>query len=110
LKFYAIDTDVDSVSIAKENATLNGIDGAIDFQIGSLNGDTPKFDFICANLTLDVILPILSRLVEKAGKTLVLSGILAEQQREIVNALGDFQIIEPEIKQAGEWISVVIAT
>jgi ribosomal protein L11 methylase PrmA len=40
----------------------------------------------------------------------VLSGILAEQQLEIVNALADLQIIDPEIKQAGEWISVVIAT
>jgi len=109
-KFFAIDTDVDSISIAKENATLNGIDGKIDFEIGSLNGDTPSFDFVCANLTLDVILPMLSRLVEKAGKTLVLSGILAEQQREIVNALADLQINDPEVKQAGEWISVVIAT
>ena len=109
-KFFAIDTDVDSVSIAKDNASLNGIDGAIDFEIGSLDGDTPKFDFVCANLTLDVILPILSMLVEKTGKTLVLSGILAEQRSEIVTALALLEKNDAEIKQDGEWISVVVET
>ena len=95
------------MSIANDNSTLNGVDGSIDFAIGSLNGDTPSFDFVCANLTLDVILPMLSQLVEKAGNTLVLSGILAEQRSQIENALADLQIRDAEIKQAGEWISVV---
>jgi ribosomal protein L11 methyltransferase len=107
-KFLALDTDIDSISIAKENAALNGIDGSIDFNIGSLDGDTSSFDFVCANLTLDVIIPILPLLVEKAGKTLVLSGILAEQQTEILNALANREITDAEIKQAGEWISVVV--
>jgi len=106
-KFLAIDTDVDSVSIAKENAALNGVDRSVDFQIGSLNGDTPSFDFVCANLTLDVILPILPKLVEQAAKTLVLSGILADQRSEIITALAVLEINNAEIKQAGEWISVV---
>jgi len=106
-KFLAIDTDVDSVSIAKENASLNGIDGAIDFKIGTLNGDMSTFDFVCANLTLDVILPLLSQLVSQSGKTLVLSGILADQRSEIVDALALLEIGDAEIKQAGEWISVV---
>jgi len=94
-------------NMAKDNATLNGIDGTIDFAIGSLDGDTSTFDFVCANLTLDVILPLLPMLVEKSGKTLVLSGILADQRSEIVTALAVLEIDNAEIKQAGEWISVV---
>ena len=78
------------------------------FEIGSLDDDTSSFDFVCANLTLDVILPMLSRLVEKTGKTLVLSGILADQKSEIVNALAVLEIEDAEIKQAGEWISVLV--
>ena len=108
LKLLGIDTDVDSISIARDNSALNGLDGAVDFQIGSLDANAPRFDFVCANLTLDVILPILSMLIEKANKTLVLSGILAEQKTEIVNALASSQITDAEIKQAGEWISVVV--
>ena len=104
-KFLAIDTDVDSVAIAKDNASLNEIKG-IDFQIGSLTDDTPVFDFVSANLTLDVILPILPLLLSKAGKTLVLSGILVEQKAEIVQALARLGVNAPQIHEAGEWISV----
>jgi ribosomal protein L11 methyltransferase len=105
-RFLAIDTDVDSVAIAKDNAELNDVRG-VDFQIGSITDETPVFDFVCANLTLDVILPILPLLLNKAGKTLVLSGILVEQKNEIVNALVDLGVNDAEINEAGEWISVV---
>jgi ribosomal protein L11 methyltransferase len=106
-KFLAIDTDVDSVSIAKENAALNGVADMIDFEIGSLDNNTPSHDFVCANLTLDVILPILPMLIEKSDKTLVLSGILADQKTEIVDALAGLQITLADITQSGEWIRVV---
>ncbi|PYT00552.1 MAG: hypothetical protein DMF63_08280 [Acidobacteria bacterium] len=106
-KFLAIDTDVDSVSIAKENAVLNLVDQSIDFEIGTLDATTPTFDFVCANLTLDVILPILPALVERRNKTLVMSGILADQKTEIIDALAELQITLTEITRAGEWIRVV---
>lgn len=107
-KLAACDTDVDSISIAKENAELNGVGGSIDFRVGSISDDTPVFDLICANLTLDVIEPLLSLLLAKAGKTLVLSGILSEQQQQIVAALKKLGYQNFEISQSGEWISIII--
>lgn len=107
-KLAACDTDVDSISIAKENAELNGVGGSIDFRVGSISDDTPVFDLICANLTLDVIEPLLSLLLAKAGKTLVLSGILSEQQQQIVAALKKLGYQNFEISQSGEWISVLV--
>lgn len=107
-KLAACDTDVDSISIAKENAELNGVGGSIDFRVGSISDDTPVFDLICANLTLDVIEPLLSLLLAKAGKTLVLSGILSEQQQQIVAALRKLGYENFEISQSGEWISVLV--
>jgi ribosomal protein L11 methyltransferase len=109
LKLLGVDTDVDSISIARENAALNGVGDAIDFSIGSLSEDTPVHDFVCANLTLDVILPILPMLIDKAQKKLVLSGILVEQKGEIVAALDRAGIADPKIDEAGEWISVSIS-
>ncbi len=104
----ACDTDVDSVAIAKENAAINGVGDQIEFYIGSINEKTPVFDFVCANLTIDVILPILATLIEKTGNILVLSGILLEQQEMIVSSLKDFHIRNPHIERKGEWISVII--
>ena len=63
---------------------------------------------MCANLTLDVILPVLALLLTKASKTLLLSGILATQEPEIVSALADAGIADARVEHAGEWILVEV--
>jgi len=108
-KLLAVDTDVDSITIAKENAAMNGVSDAIAFSIGSISDDTPPADFVCANLTLDVIEPLLPTLLVKAKKTLVLSGILFDQQQQIVNALEAQGRNGFDISRAGEWICVVLS-
>jgi ribosomal protein L11 methylase PrmA len=108
LKLFACDTDVDSIAIAKENAELNCVGSEIEFTVNSISDETPAFDFVCANLTLDVILPILPLLIRKARKTLVLSGILADQKPEIVARLAELGIADSEIRDAGEWIRVMV--
>ena len=108
LKLLACDTDVDSVAIAKENADLNGVGSVIEFSIGSIDESTPAHDFVCANLTLDVIKPLLPVLLDKATKTLVMSGILVEQEGEIVSALHEAGISDLAVERDGEWISVVV--
>ncbi|MEP6703638.1 MAG: 50S ribosomal protein L11 methyltransferase [Acidobacteriota bacterium] len=107
-KLLACDTDIDSIAIAKENAQLNNVGKLIDFRIGSIDEETAAFDFVCANLTLDVIQPLLPLLLRKACKVLVLSGILAEQRAEIVRFLADLGASDPEVNEAGEWLSVVV--
>lgn len=102
----ACDTDADSVKIASENAALNRIDEYIEFREGSIDSRVPRFDFVCANLTADVILPLLPQLLSKTGRFLVLSGILAEQENSMVTALGGLGIENPSINRLGEWISV----
>ena len=105
--FQACDTDANSIVIAKENAELNQVD-AINFFVGSISEETPAFDFVCANITIDVITPILPLLIERAGKILVLSGILKEQEKLIADELSKFQISNFKIETDGEWISLVV--
>jgi ribosomal protein L11 methyltransferase len=106
----AFDTDAASVNIAELNAEANGVIDSIFFYEGSIAEDTPPADLVVANLTLDVILPILPLLIEKADIWLVLSGILATQGSDIRNALGCCESSEVEITRRGEWISVVVGT
>jgi ribosomal protein L11 methyltransferase len=105
--FWACDTDENSIKIAEENAELNAVDN-INFFVGSISGETPQFDFVCANLTADVILPLLPLLIRKTKKILVLSGILKEQKDLIVSELQRFGIEKPKIECSGEWISVLM--
>lgn len=106
----ACDTDVDSVTIARENAALNGLAGHIDFSLGSINGLTPSADLVSANLTLDVITPMLPLLIKTARRHLLLSGILVEQEPLMIHALKKSEIsdLKFEIRRQGEWISVIV--
>jgi ribosomal protein L11 methyltransferase len=106
-KFQVVgcDTDEDSIKIAKENAGLNGVEN-IEFYVGSITPETPEFDFVCANLTADVIVPLLPLLIVKTKRILALSGILKAQENLIVEELKKFQISDFKIETDGEWISV----
>ena len=106
-KFVGCDTDFDSITIAKENAELNGVEN-IGFYVGTISDDTPRFDFVCANLTADVIVPLLSLLIEKSKRFLVLSGILREQEEQIVAELKKHGAQAAEIQNSGEWISIMV--
>ncbi len=103
------DTDEDSIKIAVENSELNETPN-IEFYIGSISAETFEFDFVCANLTADVILPILPLLIEKSKQILVLSGILKEQEELITKELAKFQILNFKIETDGEWISILVGT
>ena len=104
---HGCDTDEDSIEIARENAASNGTN-FVTFEVGSISEETQQFDFVCANLTIDVILPILDLLLERSTKTLVLSGILAEQEGAISDALKRREINEFTVERSGEWISVTV--
>ena len=105
---FACDTDTDSVILARENAEANGVGNRIEFYEGPITNETPAYDFVCANLTIDVILPILKLLLNKTKKTLVLSGILTDQEYMIEDELRLLEVTNYKIDYAGEWISVII--
>ncbi len=106
-KVAGCDTDFDSIKIAEENAAFNNVKN-IDFYVGSISEKTPEFDFICANLTADVILPMLELLLRKARNILVLSGILKTQENLIGEKLRESGISDFNIETDGEWISILI--
>lgn len=106
-KIVGCDTDEDSIKIAKENAEINEAE-KIELYVGSISNETPEFDFVCANLTADVIVPLLPLLTAKSKRILLLSGILKEQEDLIVEELKKHQIENPKIEIDGEWISVLI--
>jgi ribosomal protein L11 methyltransferase len=101
------DTDENSIAIAKENAVLNQTED-IRFYVGSIDAQIPPFDFVCANLTLDVIVSLLPVLHKKARRQLILSGILKEQENAIVQKLKELGLKNFAIETLGEWISVQV--
>lgn len=104
----ACDTDPAAIEIARENAVANGVSDRIKFWVGSIGEDTSSADFICANLTADVIASLLPTLVGLCCGRLVLSGILETQTEMIMGRLAELAITDAEITQDGEWVAIIV--
>ena len=108
-RIEACDTDVDAIAIAMENARLNGVAERINFRVGTVEETTASADFVCANLTADVIIPLLPALVSITCWHLVLSGILDTQTDAVKEQLLKCGVSEPcETMQDGEWIALIM--
>jgi ribosomal protein L11 methyltransferase len=105
----ACDTDAEAVAIAQENARLNCVAAAINFRVGTIEEATASADFVCANLTADVIIAMLPALVSVTCGHLVLSGILDTQVEDVRTRLLECGVSEPrETMQDGEWVAIVV--
>ena len=104
----ACDTDGDAVEIARENARLNGVAEQIEFSVGTIEETSASADCVCANLTADIIAPLLPALIGATCGHLVLSGILDTQLELILTRLSELGITSSEVEHDGEWVSVVV--
>ncbi|HWS86784.1 MAG TPA: 50S ribosomal protein L11 methyltransferase [Pyrinomonadaceae bacterium] len=104
----ACDTDPLAVSVAEENARLNGVGGRIEFRVGTVDDTTASADLVCANLTADVILPLLPALLGATCGRLVLSGILTTQVPQVAARLLELGVGDYEMERDGEWVAFVV--
>lgn len=105
----ACDTDADAISVAKENAEVNHVAGRINFKVGSVDDSTASADLVCANLTADVIIQILPKLLNVTCGRLVLSGILVEQVEAVRTRLFECGLSsEVTTLQDGEWAALIV--
>lgn len=105
---YGCDTDETVIDVAKENAVKNG--EKCEFELGSADKITEKFDFVCANILHFVLAEIMGDLknIMKDGAYLSLSGILDEKKQMVLDAIDreNLKIVE-EIHQ-DQWTSFVV--
>jgi ribosomal protein L11 methyltransferase len=102
----AIDHDPIASATARANARRNEIDN-IDFRVADLRRwkFPRKIDIITANLFSELLIEILPRL--KRAQWLILSGILREQEAQLVRALKRNGIAIVETRRRGKWIAVL---
>ena len=105
----ACDTDAEAIEIARENARLNEVAEQVNFSVGTVEEATASANLVCANLTADVIVPLLPSLVGATCGRLILSGILDSQTELVLSRLQELGITEPpEVATEGEWIAVIV--
>lgn len=108
-RIEACDTDPEAVEIARENALLNGVAERVNFSVGTIDDQRASADVVCANLTADVILPLLPALIGATCGRLILSGILDSQTELIRSRLQELGITAtPEVSADGEWVAIIV--
>jgi ribosomal protein L11 methyltransferase len=109
-QILAIDNDAHAIATAKENARINRIDN-IDFRLADVRAWRPTFqiDVITANLFSELLIEILPKLRRclKLDGRLVLSGVLRDQETELIHALGRNKIAIAQIRCRGKWVTVL---
>jgi ribosomal protein L11 methyltransferase len=108
-RVVAIDIDPLAISTAKENARRNKIDN-VDLRLADVRRwkFPPKIDIITANLFSELLIEILPKL--KASRYLILSGILRNQERKLIQALRSNKIDIVGVRRRGKWSAVVAKT
>ena len=104
----AVDIDPDAVRVARENVAHNGLEDAIEVRQGDLlQGLSQQFDFAAANILAPVICMLAAPLKAhlKPHGRFICSGIIAEAEAEVNEALlaAGYQI--DEIVHKGDWVA-----
>lgn len=112
-RVIAIDNDARAISTARENARMNKVEN-IDFRVGDVRRwkFPRKIDIVTANLFSELlieILPKLTRALERDGR-MILSGILRNQERDLVRALRRCKIDIVEVRRRGKWVAILART
>ncbi len=108
-KVVAIDIDHDAIKAAIKNKEINKT-GDILLVQASPSALKGHFDIVVANLTLKGITGVfkeLKRLLDKGGN-IILSGILIEQEHELLRFLASQGISEYRIIKKGKWLGLTL--
>jgi len=105
-RVIAIDDDPVAIATARENARRNKLDN-IDFRVADVRRwpFPPRIEIITANLFSELLIEILPKL--KRAQRLILSGILRDQEAQLVRALKRNGIVIVEMRRRGKWIAIL---
>jgi ribosomal protein L11 methyltransferase len=105
----AVDIDPLAVDAATRNAAANGLKN-IEIRKGTISSVTGTFDVIVANLLSEILIAIAPDLNERMnpGGTAVLSGLLAGQEDEVIEAMRTAGLTFREKIIDGKWVSIIL--
>ena len=122
----ALDADASAVAIARENVAMNGVDGRVTVQHGTLPGgdavpvhfvgdgdlallDTGQFTLILINILAHVIVSLAPALSARLapGGTVIAAGLIDTQVRLVTESFQASGLHVVERAQEKDWVSLV---
>jgi ribosomal protein L11 methyltransferase len=101
------DVDPASPFHARDNSGLNGLHPRLFAGRLTAIRELPRFDLALVNVVPEQILPEMPDLVRRLrpGAGMILSGILAERGRQVLDRLGGLGFFETGRREAGDWVA-----
>lgn len=106
-KIIALDSDPRAIATAKANAVRNEI-RSVDFRVADVRAFPfrARVDFVTANLFSELLVEILPRL--PCARYLILSGVLASQERAVRRVLRQQRFDIVISRRRGKWIALLV--
>ncbi len=108
----AVDNDEWCSLNGKENCQLNKVDDKIDVRLGTIiDIDEKGFDLISANIQKNILLEIAEeiKIHLKSGGNVILSGLLFNDEKEIIEKYTSLGFKFLEKQSLDEWIAIVLS-
>jgi ribosomal protein L11 methyltransferase len=101
-RVVGVDSDPMSVTLARENAALNGIEG-VELSGATLDAVNGRFDLVVANILANTLVELAPALVAHTRGRLVLAGVLVHQEDEVREAFERTGAVSDGGNRSGDW-------
>jgi len=101
-----IDNDPDAIECARGYAAANGFGPELALQCGTLTAGLDSFEMVLANLDRRTLLDLAEPLAASTGRTLLVSGILADQRAEVVAAFAHVSLYPGRQREREGWLAM----
>jgi len=102
----ALDTDTTAVEVARRNARANGA-AQIMFAAASVEALAPeRFDLVVANIDARALARLAGPLARRSRRRAILSGILLDQEPEVLSAFERHGLLPSETSRGEGWVAV----
>lgn len=104
-----IDNDADAIECAREYAAENGFGPELALACATLTADVSAYDLVLANLDRRTLLELAQPLAASTKRTLLVSGVLAEQRGEIIAAFAETGLYSGRQRERDGWLAMEFA-
>ncbi|HEY7128270.1 MAG TPA: 50S ribosomal protein L11 methyltransferase [Nitrospira sp.] len=101
-----IDNDPDAIECARGYAAANGFGPELALRCGTLTAGLDSFEMVLANLDRRTLLDLAEPLAASTGRTLLVSGILADQRAEVVAAFAHVSLYPGRQREREGWLAM----
>lgn len=102
-RVVGLDSDPMSVTLARENAALNGVEG-VELSGATLDAVQGPFDLVVANILANTLVELAPALVRHTRSRLVLAGVLIHQEDEVREAFQRLGAVSEGGARMGDWV------